>query len=77
MIDTVIVVKNDINGNKFIGDLNDDTYIARIDDAESDSAEFNDAVIADTVGEKFELVPLGSVSIPIYRVVRFGTRGDE
>lgn len=74
-MDTVIVIND--GEKKFTFNLNDEIYIARIDDAEADGADFEDALATDTVNEKFELVTLGSVSIPIYRLVRFGTRGDE
>lgn len=50
--------------------LSDDVFIASIEDAEHDTPAFEDSIQQGALDQDWEFIPVGSVSIPIYKVVR-------
>lgn len=50
--------------------LDDNIFVASVEDAETDGYDFQTSVMRDTVESEWELVPAGSVSVPVYKVVR-------
>ena len=67
MAETMLVIQGYKN---LTINLDDTIYVANVEDAETDGYDFQTAVMNDEVEREWELVPAGSVSVPVYKVVR-------
>lgn len=65
--DTVVVVENPYRN--YTNTFDDGVYIVNIED-ENESSEFSDAVARDSIHTDFELEPMGTVPVPVYRAVK-------
>lgn len=61
--DTVVVVENPYKN--YTHTFDDGVYIVNIKD-ENESSEFSDAVVRDSIHTDFDLVPMGTVTVPVY-----------
>lgn len=50
--------------------LSDDVFVVSIDDPEQNTPAFEDSIQQGAMRDDWEFIPVGSVSIPIYKVVK-------
>lgn len=50
--------------------LSDDVFVVSVEDAEHNTPALEDSIQQGAFAQDWELIPVGSVSIPIYKVVK-------
>lgn len=50
--------------------LSDEMFVVSIEDAEQNTPAFEDSIQQGALYQDWEFVPVGSVSVPIYKVVK-------